>query len=566
MAHIAPGTRIREDLSIQAAQRQYGFAIAAEVPGDIRVRINDAQVDSQSYRITLNVDRTGGNVRFLTQREAGSAFLTLVDDQRLTIERDTPAIRLTRFDASGYATGAGVEAMADRQMRILQEAVQSVADVVASERALVGQAVVDYLEANPPQAGLDQGAVQALIAQATGDFLTASAIRAYGLAATGDVAARTGLATLMAAAASNDERFSYNDLKDRLAVATTTADGLMASTDKDVLSRLQGEYIYRQTIEPEIETSMATVSVDTTLALVATGIIQSSVNLEIINNDTGDILPARDFTFASLLFTPRPSAGDTLAAANSIAVTIGSATARISIAGNGNLLFQGPAAEYTIIARVQRFSVDLFALNSIHNTIRRADLVALMAGATVPAQQLSYDDLKDKPGITAISPVYATSVALPTSGFPTGTAQQLIWTSGNAGDRWTLTPASGNPFLVHTNGSVIAFLAGAALSANATSIVVDSYIGSARQGRVALPLGPGAGVTDVDVAPPAGLSNTEAILPIKTGTGGSGGKTMKLLFYVYEPDGSQAIQLLSDGHNPDANTTLRVHLGGAYFT
>ena len=80
------------------------------------------------------------------------------------------------------------------------------------------------------------------------------------------------------------------------------------------------------------------------------------------------------------------------------------------------------------------------------------------------------------------------------------------------------------------------------------------------EGKVMLPLGPGAGVQDSA----GGVSGTEAILT--TGYNRSSQHTIEVNYYAWEPRGHLTIALRGDGNAPPANVRLRIAPAGVYGT
>ena len=686
MARLPTGTAVAMRVAIDPAVRTYNFDFPAIAPEDVIARVDGTTVDREAYRVTLNQDRSAGIVTFLTNRETTAPF-TLRNGQMLDVIRSTEARPAVDLPADGYASGAAVETLQQRVLRVTEEIIaQQRADALALSR-VVGDAILQYFVENPIETGTDEDEVNRLIGTAIAGLLNeagASAlIRTFARVATSDAAARTALATLMAAATQDSERFSYDDLKDtpdtgldttalrafalaatsdaaaRMAVATlmaaatqdterlsyddlkdkpilsgggaldtslfreyalaatsnararstltsvlgfasTTRAGLMLPTDKTLLTRLQNELIFRQTIEPDFEVDMATASVDTGADLLASGIIRQTVNLQIIR-DNGDELPATDFSFAALTAADanRPNAGDALTSANSFAVSIGTATARISIARDGHLLFQGPVAEYTLIAIVQRFAVDDFALNSVNDAMRRADLVSLMAGATAAAEQLSYGDLKDTPGrstgaiaragtstdrllwnaphirtlirtkLSTMSDVWLTSQDVPSTGtFANG--QRLItnqWTRSTDGQRVGIgNNADGFnslPALPPAGAMGLWFIS----ERNRGTVSAPNFV---TQGSVFLPWGPGS--TRTDGTPPVLESKMFATIVLNTAAEVANAgltreaRTATIEYLIHEGNGQSWISVnCDDGHVALPRTRIRVHGGGVYL-
>ena len=80
------------------------------------------------------------------------------------------------------------------------------------------------------------------------------------------------------------------------------------------------------------------------------------------------------------------------------------------------------------------------------------------------------------------------------------------------------------------------------------------------EGKVMLPIGPGAGVQDSS----GGVSGTEAILV--TGYNRTQQHTIEVNYYAWEPLGHVTIALRGDGNAPPANVRLRIAPAGVYGT
>ena len=143
MAHLPPGVTVSERQTIQATQRLYEFGFPAIRPEDVYVSVNNVPVDRQSYQVSLNADRNGGTVRFLTPVQTQVPF-GLVDGQQMDVFRNTPAKDVVDVGARGYAQAASVQSLEEQVLRVTEE-------VVASLTGDVSAAVRNYLSDNPVQ-------------------------------------------------------------------------------------------------------------------------------------------------------------------------------------------------------------------------------------------------------------------------------------------------------------------------------------------------------------------------------------------------------------------------------
>ena len=209
------------------------------------------------------------------------------------------------------------------------------------------------------------------------------------------------------------------------------------------------------------------------------------------------------------------------------------------VAGDGDDV--GFSVEFVDVAGAQLLSWTLGLHSAYQNTdasgFDPADLTgtsALLAQATLPTTGLDSQDL------------------------PVGTAgRPLAW---DITDRNT---QNGGPIIELSNNGNVLNLRSQRFSRDDMQLVVEAWVGGEFQDRKRMGLGPGFTSHDSD-AQGASLGNTILVIKRADNAQLDNAKTLKLQYALWEPSGQEYLALNTDGHNPDAETTLRVYLGGVY--
>ena len=225
-------------------------------------------------------------------------------------------------------------------------------------------------------------------------------VRDYGRVATSDADARTALATLMAAAAADAQRFSYDDLKDKPAIpvlrsAQQTYDLITSLLDYDDLSNKPTIPVLRNAaqtyalIESLLDYDDLSNKPTIPAAQVPSDWNATTGVARILNKPSVPGLPAA-------VTKSEAEAGTETALRSWSPLRVAEAIAALAT-GGGN----GGVTLSQVNTRVAALVRD-FAEVATTDVNARTGIATLMAAAAADAERLSYDDLKDKPTIPSL--------------------------------------------------------------------------------------------------------------------------------------------------------------------
>ena len=121
MAKIQAGTVFETNHTVADPNtRDYSYAGSVGSAGDVAVALNGAPVSPSLYTVAINPSNTGGTVHLLTAAEVSGAAVYAVGDE-IRVYRDTVINQRVSFGQAGFARSASAEGLASHLIRILEE-------------------------------------------------------------------------------------------------------------------------------------------------------------------------------------------------------------------------------------------------------------------------------------------------------------------------------------------------------------------------------------------------------------------------------------------------------------